>query len=390
VLNVGQNRWNSMKDRSVLLGSWGIGGSLKPWKSNSVEVAHGPFQGNYFPSTKEQGFSALAQHKWRLPPLARKSKDGIDFMPYILYDKIIIDTLAFECLIGAKPSLQGWRPSKSSVSLLENLASDGYIETKDYLSILDSSENASIVDQVSLLDFTDPNILTPAIESLELWIRFYKDLFGASDESLQNYKRMIEGLKKGKPQKDAFAFMYECVSDINRMLIMSNETNIPIYEWEDYRRYYRYKYLRSAKGHSLRSEGETLGELFNVFMPNFEISDYNQLIDIRNDDRLSSVRSLVDSIGDKPITKDLVVKAHEDVLKMKGRMDTFSKYVGYSGYILSILPGPTGSAIQDVMRYFGKKWIEKDAKWQMFFVERALEYREDRVVENMRAAEVEK
>jgi hypothetical protein len=311
---------------------------------------------------------------WHLPPLARLTKDGIDFMPFILYDEVTIDKLAFECMLGARASLQRWQPSKDSVAILESLARDGHIVLEDYAAGLDDPEISSLLDQIISYDLSDPNIVLPCRESLRLWIQFYKDLFGATDYELLNFHDMISNLKGEADAKDAFSYLYECIADINRILILSHKLEKPIYEWEDYNQFYKYKFLRTGQIRSSRPSGQTLHELFDIFIPDFDITDYSQLVDTRHDKRLAAVRKLASDLGETPISKDLVVQACEDVLKVKEGLETFSKYTGIVGVALNLLPGPVGDAFQFVANSIYKRWRERNIKWQAFFVERAIQY----------------
>jgi len=373
--------------KKVMLGCWGIGGSLSrsPSSVGRIVLERGPFEGESIPSAAAHGITTIL-HDWHLPPLARQTDDGIDLMPFILYDTVTIDKLAFECMLGAKPSLAYWRPKQENVAILESLASDRYIILEDYLGRLNTPEVAELIDELTILDLSDSNIIRPTIESLELWIQFYKDLFDITDVGLSHYHRAIAALEmKGEKRAPALPYVYECISDINRILILAQELEQPIYEWEDYCRYYRYKFLRVAKQLPNRPQGRTLAQLFDVFIPDFSIRSYNELLEIRHDHRLSAVRKLVDILGDAPISKDLVIQANEDVLRVKTRLETFSKYVGYAGYPLSVvLPSPLGTALQNITNAIARQWLEKEVQWQMFFVERVLKYRRPEIQDTLR------
>lgn len=372
-----------MKDkRKVMLGCWGLGGTLAGALGKRRRLEYGPFAGHSIPSAAVEGMENLT-YGWRLPPLARQTRDGIDLMPFVLYDQVTMDQMSFECLIGARPSLMTWKPSRENVQILEKLASNGRIVFENYPNRLNSPEVAQLIDDMNTLDLSDENILAPTLESLQLWIKFYKDLFGAKDSNLLKFHHMISALQSEKSRDYSLGYIYECISDINRILVLSQELALPIYEWEDYCKYYRYKFLRTAKVMQKRPRGQTLAELFEVFMPNFAIRSYEELEDICGDGRLSAVQQLVDDIGDKPIDKDLVIQANTDMLRIKKRVETFSKYIGLIGYPLSLLPGPIGNIIQDVASNVAKYWLERNIKWQMFFIERAHQYEERQVLDKL-------
>jgi hypothetical protein len=373
--------------KKVMLGCWGIGGSLSKLLSSDGKLLleQGPFKGKHIPSASLNGVAGLSSN-WHLPPLARETEDGIDLMPFILYDTVTVDKLAFECMLGSKPSLKGWRPKPENVAILEKLASEKQIVLEDYISRLNRPDVSKLIDDMNMWDLSDLNIIGPAIESLQLWIQFYKDLFGYTDAELAQFYDSIASLKSQYGNKaDALGYLYECISDINRVLILAQEFKQPIYEWEDYCRYYRYKFLRVAANIGNRPPGRTLAQLFNIFIPDFHIRDYAELMNIRHDPKLESVRKLVEGLGDTPITKDLVIQAHEDVIQIKNKLETFSKYVGYAGYPLGlVLTGPFNSLLKDVTNAIARHWLENKVQWQLFFVERAIKYKKNQIQEAIR------
>lgn len=373
--------------KKVMLGCWGIGGSLRSLQSphfNRLTIDHGPFAGRAFPSATDLQMYPHPRN-WHLPPLARFTPDGIDFMSFILYDKVTIDNLAFECMLARRRSLMGWKPHKESVAILESLAADGHIIIENYASKLSNPEAEELIDSMVSFDLSDPNIIMTAKQSLSLWMQFCKDVLGATDSQLSGLHRISSSLESGSgPVADAFDYLYQCVADIDQILVLSQLLDQPIYDWEDYRQYYKYKFLRAGQTVPERPPEQTLLELFNVFIPNFQIKNYAQLLDIRHDYRLDAVRKLATSLGGKPIRKDLVIKAYEDVLKIKSKMETFSNYVGYAGYLLNIFPGCIGSTLQVTANLIAKKWLERNIKWQAFFVERAVQHPKKKVEEKLR------
>jgi hypothetical protein len=352
--------------RKVMLGCWGIGGALSPRFERRLPIEKGPFKGYSIPCSAETEISRLALKK-RLPPLSRKSEDGIDFMPFILYDKVTIDKVAFDCLLNPpeRGLLEYWEPSLRSKRIIEKLASDDIIIVEDYVSHLESQGIRSLIDEVNVLDLSDPSITKPTKESLELWMQFYKDLLIRDDSTLGNFHSMKKSLKRGD-KNEVFGYAYECISDINRMLILSHKMNQPIYEWEDYRRFYSFKFKRVAQNSPSKTKGDTLRQLFEVFIPNYEVTSYSQLQEIRKDNRLENVRSLINRSDEIKIDKDFVIQAYEDVMKVKNKIESYSKYIGWSGYALSILPGIVGTGIQELTKMFVKKKFESGIKWQMF------------------------
>lgn len=368
-------------EQKVMLGCWNIGGSLgdlKDTKSKHLVVERGPFSGKTFPSSSNQ------QSAWRLPPLARYTHDGVDFMPFILYDQVTIDKLSFDCLIGARESLEMWKPGKESVAILESLAADDYIVLEDYGSKLNDPELIDLIDKMVMLDVSDSNIVMPCKESLRLWIQFYKDLFKVNDYLVYNFYDMLSNLDGNSEANDAFGYLYECVADINRALVLSQTLGQPIYEWEDYNQFYKYKFLRTGQAKVARSTGHTLHELFDAFIPNFHVTSYSQLLDLRGDRRIASVRRLANKIGDENVSQDLVVQAYEDVVLAKKSIETFSRYVGIFGFLLDLLPVPIGNVFELTANSIYKKWKERDIKWQTFFVEKAIQYSKRDIEDRLR------
>ncbi len=205
-----------------MLGCWGIGGARAKSGVYRRQLEHGPFAGQSIPSASVDEMANLSLG-WHLPPLARQTQDGVDLMPFVLYDQVIMDRMSFDCLLGARPSLEGWKPKSTSVKILEQLASDRHIVLEDYTGRLSTKEAAQLIDDMNVMDLSDPNNPTPTIESLRLWIQFYKDLFGHTDLGLRNFHRAIAALRGDEPIALALDYLYECVSDINRILVLAQE-----------------------------------------------------------------------------------------------------------------------------------------------------------------------
>ncbi|MBU8922294.1 MAG: hypothetical protein KOO63_10805 [Bacteroidales bacterium] len=372
---------------NVVLGCWGIGGTLKDSyiPENFITLQNGPFAGRPIPSVNAIGIRNLSLD-WHLPPLDRHTSDGIDLMPYILYDYVTIDSLAFDCMIGSRQSLMSYKPKKENVLILERLASDGHIIIEDYFEILNKPEIANRIDDLNIKDLSDPNILKPTKESLELWIMFYKDLFNKTDIGLNEYKTMINVLTAKNSNKNyILKYLYECISDINRIMVLAQELKLPVYEWENYLQYCKYKSLKSIKNIPYQAVGQKLSSLFDVFIPNFHIRNYNELLDIRNDPKLNAVRKFVNSIGNTPIDKDLVISANQDIVAMKNRLETFSKWISVSGIVLDfIVPSIASTSIQYASNAIVKNTLEKSVAWQMFFVDRTIKYKEASVINSIR------
>lgn len=366
------------KERNrVMLGCWHIGGSVprQPSKGN-LYIKEGKFSGYYVPSFQDIHNESFS---WRLPPLARNTPDGIDFMPFVLYDEVVVDKMAFDYLIGRLATPLGWSATKNSKKILEKLAEDGSIIFEDYVSQLKTQETSELVDNMVLADLSDPSIAVAAKASLHLWIQFYKDLFGVSEDDLRHFRDMIISLDSEKPGFYSLGVVYESVADINRVLVLSQLLETPLYDWEDYNQYYKYKFLRIGANKQTRPIGQTMKELFEIFIPNYHITDYQQLLDVRHDKRLNAVRTLALDIQDNPITKDLVIQAYEDILKAKNDEETFSKFTTVIGVLLNVFPGPIGDFFQITADSIHEKWCERDLKWQAFFIERARQFRKDEI-----------
>jgi len=374
------------KERSrVMLGCWHIGGSVPRQPSkNNLYIKEGKFSGFYVPS-----FSDIhdASSLWRLPPLARQTPDGIDFMPFVLYDEVVIDKTAFDYLVGRFATPLGWSASPNSKKVLEKLSEDGSIIFEDYVSQLKTQEVAELVDKMVVADLSDPGIAVAAKASLHLWIQFYKDLFDVPEDDLRIFRDMIISLGNEKPGFYSLGVVYESIADINRILVLSQLLNTPLYDWEDYNQYYKYKFLRVGANKQARPIGQTMKELFELFIPNYRITDYQQLLDVRHDKRLNAVRKLATDIQDKPITQDLVIQAYDDILTAKNDEETFSKFTTVIGVLLNVLPGPVGDFFQITSNSIHEKWRERDLKWQAFFVERARQFRKDEIKETLKEIE---
>lgn len=380
-----------MKDTTskTMLGCWGLGGTVGMTRGTyrySISIERGPFAGRIIPTATEIHTSNFS---WRLPPLNRHARDGVDFMPFILYDEVTIDKVAYECLLGRRKSLRNWSPSPESTRVLQSLEKKGSLVVVDYAQNLRNIEIEERINEMIKLDLSDSNIIDPGRASLSLWIRFFQDLLGATDIQVSTFHDMMKGMGGDKSAEEhAFGYLYECSADINRMLILSKILGKPVHEWEDYRQFYKYKFLRVGENQNLRSRSETLSELFKVFIPNFEITSFSQLNKIRDDQRLESVRNIVSKLGDKPINQELALQASYDILKFDKSVKRYSPLMSILGFLSNFLPIPgIGEAVQMGTDVVIDRVKQKSLGWQTFFIDWALQLDQKDVEESIKEEE---
>ena len=163
----------------AILGSWGIGGYLKG-KGQDGEIKGGFFDKQRF-LTSKQIRKRIHDDPYQifLPPITKFSNGGIDYLPFILYDKVIMDSGCFETICYKSeiipPKIREFIGSDVS-GILEKLRENEILELKDYRQILDSDEADRDIDENVKWDLQDSNIIEPVANSLENWKEFYQTL----------------------------------------------------------------------------------------------------------------------------------------------------------------------------------------------------------------------
>ena len=373
----------------IVLSSWGLGGAT-PMKTG-VNFHSGTFKNYEAPIFLDKQLKFYSAPN-RLPPISRHVKDGIDFMPYILHKKVIIDDVALKSLINNTHQLSKyWKPAKTDLRIIEKLIEDEILEPINFIELIDNKEDRELLDNLLLKDLSaSPIEIGKAIsKSVDLWIKFYADFLNVPKNkldkfySLNNPEKLLNELTPedsyNKTKVDAYMYSFECLSDINRNLLVSNKLDAPIYEWEDYKSFYELKLNLRTK--LSNDESNSLSKMFNLFIPNFTILDINQLKDLRNDSRLSDVKLALKTTDVDKLDKEFVIATYRKLLESSKKVDKFSKYSQLITIPIEILTSVPliGKGVEKLI----EKNINKKTKWESYFVDASIKYNRNHITKEI-------
>ena len=105
-------------------------------------------------------------------------------------------------------------------------------------------------------------------------------------------------------------------------------------------------------------------------MPNFIIKTTDQLIKIRENPRLESVKNIINKINFDDITEDMVQNARMDVLEIKDDIHDYVKILQWISESIGLIPifgSYLKKAFTDIGENLIQKKLEKGHEWKFFF-----------------------
>lgn len=384
----------------AILGSWGIGGFIKG-KNPEVSISHGIFGNQSFLTSKQIKDRVYSDpYQIYLPPLSKFSKGGIDYLPFLLYEKVIMDSGCFDTICNKfeiiPPKIAEYIGPNTRL-ILDKLHNKGILELADYRQILEKEECDDHIDKMIKYDLEDPNILKPIKRSLEHWIDFYQTLLDScSPEDTASILKCIEKFNSFSAQlndnritdyEGLFKYAFECTSDINRLLYISS-TNFNdescIYDWEDYFYFYDYKFSRAGKNLDPRSIEEGFYKLMYLFVPEFKILSFDHLLEIRENPKLAAIRDYIKAKDPADFTEDTLRSVLYAILKIDNKIEKYRKIGKFLLKPIGFIPF-VGSLIEMAAEEAGERIIKKkvgsDYQWQCFLTDMKRLYDKHQIID---------
>ena len=225
-------------DNSIMLGSWGIGRKTLIYEAPKLglnikkfisELGVGVGFNSKIMSVIDDELSiGSEQPSFSISPLSRQAMGNLDFTPFILYDKVLIDSTSYTWLVnqGQKlPITQAWSTDES-ISILKGLKDKGILILKNYSEILESPKQAAILRAMLYLDINDPSMRKAWLISVESWLKYLESGMGISRETDKYLESIISKLqiildKEGRgvtasPGENWYwMYLADCLSDVN-------------------------------------------------------------------------------------------------------------------------------------------------------------------------------
>lgn len=318
---------------------------------------------------------------YRMPPAALATA-GHDFMPdyaaLLLADRIVIDKKTFDLLLSGRHYTYG------NVALMTKMLFDeGFVRLEDFDSVV--AQNRGLLERMLERDLKElDSWVTPLKESVQEWRRFvdafrgplrhdflegrlkdqgatpdeqefYEEisyrmaawLHGLGSYSLEAHYLVEEALessrkrRKSEHRKALRDVLREYLSYVNANLLLANELDGSLYDWSDFRPFYRDKFLRIARDTVPGQEQvENIRKLFQISFPEFAFWTPANVIRALKDRRIVELRRLVEEAAEGRIEFDREFGARvlAEVLRVERSIGKFRNFVSYATVPLGLIP----------------------------------------------------
>jgi hypothetical protein len=324
----------------------------------------------------------------RLPPLNMRSAVGRfepEYSLLILCDKIILDELSFERLKENRQPIFA-----AMAQTIKALHDEGYVELADYSSALRG--NVDLLRKMTDIDIRSIGQWRQPLQiSEEIWRRYvrrtlpyrgsarvYRRLTGSAPEpghlpvthavadfSLEEdrYQRYLSIHRRPtysihrRPTDDFIVPIEDrrlkaYLTFINSNLILSNEMDSALHDWEDFLPFYQQKFLGVGRRNPpAAAQAEASRQLFDVVLPELAIDSPQQLIRILKHRRIGELRALIDAAGrgEVEFDADFARNAFREVFGIEKRVAKGRRIIGYVTLPIGFIP-LVGSFAQTIVQ----------------------------------------
>lgn len=404
-MNAKNHQAPSRGKSKVLLGGWGFGHASLARDFSKVEMSDA-LKGylNSITSSFMHHRPDFGKKEFAIPPLSRSTSGRLDYFPFLLYDKVVMDEHSFESLISTikyssrcdKTNTFSNEALEKDIVILSKLKDSEVLELHDLPAIV--GQSAELLPNFYHADITSTRMMNATKESMALWKTFLQEcqlqvyresaerIVYRLDDILHYFERLLQGELSGPDLRnraqygldsDIYSYHRESIDDVNSTLVASialgkdEKAPMPIYDWEDHAPYYRVKFsekIEDIDGRQLASKTE---KLFEAFIPYFSIESFDQLMEIREDESFSAVREFVSAPDQIKITDEIIVDLIHSGLRTKAKTDGFRRLVSWLTLPLAFTP-IVGSVLQkageEVLNKIYEKRVQKELGWKYFFI----------------------
>jgi hypothetical protein len=318
---------------------------------------------------------------FRMPPACMASaatKFRPDYPVFLLCDKVILDRQTYDRLLDDRH----WSYAEMAYTL-KALEGEGFVQLEDFDSIVAS--NRELLDSMLVRDLKELDQWVPVLkESTSTWRDFIDNLDAPiRDEirSIRDYQRcsdqpfdirrlinhefadfsmysppsrsiltsflaeeaMNSSSKRRKTEfRDALRTelsMY--LSYVNANLVLSNALECGFHDWQDFRPFYRDKFLRVGKdAPPAEQQIDAVNSLFNVSFPEFTFWRPKEIIRAIKDKRIRELRQLVDAAvnGEATFDREFAVRVLHEVFKVEQSMAKVRNLLSYVTLPIDFVP----------------------------------------------------
>jgi hypothetical protein len=270
-----------------------------------------------------------------MPPLDMRSiANGLvpEYSLLILCDKLIFDTISFEYLTE-EVDLPLFESVGRTLALLKR---EGFLELRDYQAIL--AENSGLLDRMTQNDLLSARQWSEAMRSSSrIWRSFINGLdsqFGLGSRSSSAHTPTGGSLLRRETLSPYLSY-------VNANLILSNEMEAGLHDWEDFQPFYHRKFLAVGRDNQeLSALAETSRQLFDIAFPEFAIRSPEHFITLLSHKRVGELRSLIEeaSRGDVVFDEDFARSVFHEVIGVERNLGKWRRLLGYLTFPIGFLP----------------------------------------------------
>lgn len=310
-----------------------------------------------------------------------------DYAALLVADKIVIDRKTYDLLITGRHSSYG-----NVALMVKALYEEGFVRLEDFETEI--TQNRNILDEMLKRDLKELDSWVPPLkESIEEWrgfcggfrgslrqdflegqlkdqglskedSEFYEDIshrmaiwmhsvgaYSAHAHMLVEIALMSSRDRRKSEYRDALRDMLsEYLSYVNANLFLSNKFGVGFYDWNDFRPFYKDKFMRIAKdSHPAQKETESVKKLFDISFPELTFWSPSNIIKALKDKRILDLRKLIDQAasGHVEFDKEFANRTLSEVLNIERSIGKLRNFVSYITIPLGFIP-IAGDLIQKV------------------------------------------
>ncbi len=298
-----------------------------------------------------------------MPPLDMRSVSsgfGPEYSLLVLCDKLVINESSFEQLMEQPAPLY-----KSVSEVMKLLRDEGFLEMADYSAVLRSNghllsrmtENdlksvSQWVDSLAssvqtwqnfalaawpTLGFKQPPEIHPLTASL-LEVQPHGELRHALMRSYSPPRRLADYEHMAPLVRD---ILQSYLTYVNANLIISNELQVGLHDWEDFLPFYRQKFLAIGRDDLPEAAAaEASQQLFDIALPEFSVRSPRHLLALLKHKRVGELRTLINeaSTGRVIFDEDFARSVFREVFGIERKLGKQRRLLGYLTLPIGYIP----------------------------------------------------
>jgi hypothetical protein len=128
---------------------------------------------------------------------------------------------------------------------------------------------------------------------------------------------------------------------VNSNLILSNEIEAGLHDWEDFSPFYQQKFLAVGRDEPAAEKlAQASSRLFEIAFPEFAIRSPDQLMKLLTDKRVTELRALIDeaSKGNISFDEEFARSVFREVLRIERKVGKERRVLGYLTFPVGFIP----------------------------------------------------